>query len=83
MSAAQNAPADVVSDVLADVLDMPADDLTPDTAFADLEKWDSMAALEVLVQIEDAIGSQLDMSAYHMVRTVGELVELVGATAVS
>lgn len=82
MSDEPKAPAELVVDVLADVLEVPADSLTPETALADVENWDSMAALEVLVQIEDGVGSQLDLSAYHTVSTVGELIDLASSAVV-
>jgi len=73
---------DLVVGALAEVLEVSLDALTPDTALSDIETWDSMAALEVLVQIEDGIGSQLDLNAYHTARTVGELVELASTATV-
>jgi acyl carrier protein len=68
--------SDVVVGVLAEVLEVPAERLTADTALGEQENWDSMAALEVLVQLESRLGIRLDLRAYHTVRTVGELVEL-------
>jgi len=69
----------VVIDVLAEVLEVPADTLTADTALGDQENWDSMAALETLTQLESRLGIRLDLRSYHTVRTVGDLVELAQA----
>jgi acyl carrier protein len=71
--------SDVVIGVLAEVLEVPADTLTDDTALADQENWDSMAALETLTQLESRLGIRLDLRSYHTVRTVGDLVELTQA----
>lgn len=71
--------ADVVIGVLAEVLEVPADTLTADTALSDEENWDSMAALETLTQLESRLGIRLDLRSYHTARTVGDLVELTQA----
>ena len=75
----EKSASDIVVGVLAEVLEVPADTLTADTAFGDLENWDSMAALETLVQLESRLGVRLDLRSYHAVRTIGELVELAEA----
>ncbi|KAA2257091.1 acyl carrier protein [Solihabitans fulvus] len=62
--------------VVADVLDMSEDDLHPDTEFSSLEDWDSMAALELLMQLESQLKVKLDLREFHTVRTVGELAAL-------
>lgn len=69
----------VVIDVLAEVLEVPADTLTADTALGEVENWDSMAALETLTQLESRLGIRLDLRSYHTVRTVGDLVALAQA----
>ena len=69
----------VVIDVLAEVLEVPADTLTADTALGEMENWDSMAALETLTQLESRLGIRLDLRSYHTARTVGDLVELAQA----
>lgn len=69
----------VVIDVLAEVLEVPADTLTADTALGEMENWDSMAALETLTQLESRLGIRLDLRSYHTVRTVGDLVALAQA----
>ncbi|HEX4703410.1 MAG TPA: acyl carrier protein [Pseudonocardiaceae bacterium] len=70
---------EAVIGVLADVLDTEIAAVTPDTEFSSLEDWDSMAALEVLMQLESELQLQLNLRNYNELRTVGDLIGLAEA----
>jgi acyl carrier protein len=67
-----------VLEILADVLDEPADALTAHPVLA-AHEWDSLASLEALAQIESRFGISLDLRSFHAARTVDDMVGLVEA----
>jgi acyl carrier protein len=72
---------ETVLDTLGEVLGQPVAELRAQPVLA-THDWDSLAQLEVLAQLEGALGVALDLRAYHDVRTLDDLVELV-STAMS
>lgn len=69
----------VVIGVLADVLNTDRVALNRDTEFGSIEDWDSMAALELLIQLESELRLKMNLQNYNELRTVGQLIELVEA----
>lgn len=65
--------------VLGDVLGESEGDLRAQPVLA-AHDWDSMASLEALSQLENRLGVTLDLRAYHGVRTIADLVELIAAS---
>jgi acyl carrier protein len=53
-----------VANVVAELLRIPVDRVTPDASFAELG-MDSLAAVELTAAIEDALGFEVAMSAVH------------------
>ena len=45
-------------ELLADILDMDADELTPETLIADLE-WDSVTALSYIAMLDEEFGKEV------------------------
>jgi acyl carrier protein len=70
---------DAVIGVLADVLNTDRVALNSDTELGSLEDWDSMAALELLIQLESELRLKVNLQNYNELRTVGQLIELVEA----
>jgi acyl carrier protein len=70
---------DAVIGVLADVLNTDRAALTSDTELGSLEDWDSMAALELLIQLESELRLKMNLQNYNELHTVGQLVDLVEA----
>jgi acyl carrier protein len=54
--------------IVAEVLDVPEEQLTADSAPGEVEGWDSLASLEILTQVEQELG---------VVLTLEELAEVV------
>jgi acyl carrier protein len=68
-----------VIEVLADVLEVPSANLNRDSELDSFDNWDSMAALEVLMQLESSLRLRLNLQNYNELRTVGELIDLAEA----
>jgi|KBSSwiStaDraftv2_1062776.scaffolds.fasta_scaffold320752_2 acyl carrier protein len=61
------------------VTEIPAADIAVTSRFESMANWTSLAALELLANIEDRFGVKLDLRAYFAVAEVGELASLVSA----
>lgn len=61
---------------IADELDVPADSLTDGTILRDLEYWDSVTALTVMVLIEQETGTPVDPDKFSEIVTFGDLAAL-------
>ena len=66
-----------LTEVVADVLDRP--DLTLDRSMAaeDVEGWDSLAHVRIVVAAEEAFGVQFRTSEIGGLKNVGDLVDLI------
>ena len=45
---------------LAEALQIPLDQVTPDLAFGDLPQWDSMGHMEVMMRLEEHFGIEIN-----------------------
>lgn len=45
-------------ELLAEILDVDAGDLSPETRLADLEEWDSIAALSFIAMMDEEFGKE-------------------------
>lgn len=64
----------------ADQLDeTPAESLTPETNFRELEEWSSLSALAVLGMIDDEYDVQLKGNEMRAANTIQELFDLVNS----
>jgi acyl carrier protein len=60
---------------LADALQLPQEEITPDLAFGDLPQWDSMGHMEVMMRLEERFGVEINAD------TIGQLVSFPAITA--
>lgn len=72
-------PDQIVADALGTLLDLEADGFGGGTLLAELDGWDSVNALRVLVYLEREVGGPLDFERYGSAVTVGELAEAVAS----
>ena len=63
--------------VIADVLNIPADQVTPDRSPQNVEGWDSVQHLNLVLAIEQAAGIQLDPEEIERMQSVGGILEVV------
>jgi acyl carrier protein len=67
-----------IRNILSDVLDVDADQFTLATSANDIEEWDSLSHIRLMVTIEKAFKIKFTNSEIESLNNVGELVSLVG-----
>jgi len=61
--------------IVADVLDLPSDRITPESGVGTVESWDSFAHLQLILAIEGEYGVQFDPQRIPELTTVARLQE--------
>lgn len=59
--------------VLADVLRMPVDKIRDDLAMTDVEAWDSLKHMELIVALEQAYAVELTFDEIVAMQSVGQI----------
>ena len=70
---------DRLTEVVRDVLDDPEVVLRRETTAADVEDWDSVTNIQIMVAIEDEFGVRLRTGEIAGLENVGEIVDLLRA----
>ncbi|MGH6655281.1 MAG: acyl carrier protein [Actinocrinis sp.] len=68
----------LVQDVVAQLLDVDPATLGADRRFAEIQGWDSVNALRILVYLEREVGGSIDFERFTRAETVGQLAAIVG-----
>jgi len=66
-----------VQEIMRDVFDNDSIVLNVDMTAKDVEEWDSMNHVRLIVAIEQELGIELPMERVNELRNVGELVHLI------
>ena len=66
-----------VQSIMRDVFEDDTIILTRETSAEDMEAWDSMNHVRLIVAIEQELGIQLPMELVNELKNVGELVDLI------
>jgi acyl carrier protein len=69
----------IIRDIMADVLDIDADDIGPETTAHDVEEWDSLSHIRLMVAIERRFGLSFENAEIAALNNVGELIALIEA----
>ena len=67
----------IVQDVISQLLDVDSGALAMDRSFAEIEGWDSVNALRILVYLEREVGGSIDFERFTKAATLGELAAVV------
>ena len=67
-----------VEGVVAEVLQVPAAEVTDDLAMKDLDAWDSLKHMELIVALETAFDVQLTFDEIVAMRSVREIKRVMG-----
>lgn len=60
-------------ELLAEVFDCEVEDISADTELTELENWDSMAKLSLIVMMDDECGKTLTSNEIKTFKTVGDI----------
>jgi acyl carrier protein len=66
-----------VNEIMIDVFDLDDLNVTPETTAADIEEWDSLSHIRLVVAIERKFGFKFKNSEIEGLKTVGDLVNLI------
>ncbi|HEX6969191.1 MAG TPA: acyl carrier protein [Micromonosporaceae bacterium] len=72
-------PDRLIAEVVADLLDVDADELSAATVLNSIHGWDSVNALRVLVYLERHLGVSLDYERFADATTLGDLARVVAS----
>ncbi len=70
---------DRVREIAADVFGLSVDEIGADTAQADIEAWDSLAQLNLMLALEDEFSIRLTPNDIEKMGTVSAIAQLVAA----
>lgn len=65
--------AGAVENLLSEVLQMPASQITEDLAMKDVDAWDSLKHMELIVSLEQSFGIELSFDDIVAMRSVDEI----------
>lgn len=71
-----------VEGVLAEVLQLPPSEITDDLTMKDVEAWDSLKHMELIVALETALGVQLTFEEIVAMQSVREIKRVLGERSV-
>lgn len=66
-----------MTEVFRDVLDNEAITLTRETTADDIEEWDSLAHISIIVAIENEFGIKFDLMDIKPLKNIGEFIDLI------
>ncbi len=65
-------------ELLADVFDCDAEELNADLVLEELENWDSMTKLSLIVLMDDECGKTLTSNDIKAFKTIGDVMDYMG-----
>ena len=65
-------------ELLADVFDCDAEELNADLVLEELDNWDSMTKLALIVLMDDECGKTLTSNDIKVFKTIGDVMEYMG-----
>lgn len=68
---------DKLQDVFRNVFDDDSLEITPETTAQDIEAWDSVQHVTLMLEVEDAFKVRLSTSEMAYLKNVGDLVNLL------
>jgi len=64
---------ETVENLLSEVLQIPAPKITEDLTMKDVDAWDSLKHMELIVSLEQSFGIELSFDEIVSMRSVGEI----------
>ena len=66
-----------ITPIFQDILEDDELELTDDLTAADVEAWDSLSNVRLIVAVEQDLGIKFNMAAISDIENVGELIEII------
>ena len=66
-----------LNNVFRDVFDDDSIVVTPDTTSNDIEDWDSLEHINLVVEVEQEFGVKFSMNEVTTMKNVGEMVDII------
>ena len=67
-----------ITDIFEEVMDLEDVELTDDTTANDIEEWDSLSHIRLIIAIERSFGIKFSNAEIESLKKFGDLVALVG-----
>lgn len=64
-------------ELLAETLETETDEISEDTALADLDNWDSMTKLSLIVMFDDEFGKKITSEDIKKMETIKDILDLM------
>ena len=64
-------------ELLAEILECDVEDISADKVLADMEEWNSMAMLSLIVMMDDECGKTLTSGEIGKFKTVGDIMDFM------
>jgi acyl carrier protein len=72
-----------VTEILRDIFDDDSIDATPELTANDVDGWDSLSNIRVIMSVERAFGVKFSTADFAKLKNVGELVALLNTKIVA
>ena len=66
-------------ELIAEIVDMEPSDLTPETTFASLEDWDSVAVLSFIAMMDEEFGKEIKGAEIKKFVTIQDALDIMEA----
>ena len=67
----------IIEEIFCDFFDDDSLEITLETAHADIEEWDSVAQVQLVLMIEEQFDIEFTTDEVATIKTVGDIVKLV------
>lgn len=64
-------------EILAEILDLDAEELAPETSLADMTEWDSIAILSFIAMMDEEFGREVKGAEAKKIATVQDAMDLM------
>jgi acyl carrier protein len=76
----KNALDQNVRALLAEVFQIPPDEITPELAFGDLPQWDSLGHMDVMMRLEEQFGVEINTDTIAELVSIPAICEYISAS---
>ena len=64
-------------ELIAEILDVDVDDISPETVLAEIDEWDSVAALSFIAMMDDEFGKEVKGAQIKQFVTIQDALDIM------